>query len=171
MMLALLFSLRGGACLYQGEELGLPEAEVPFERLADPYGLAFWPEFKGRDGCRTPMPWTSAASDIPPPHAALAVEVQEADSASLLNTTRRLLRWRKQHPALGEGSLVPLDLGAGLVAFERVAGEDRVLCVFNPGPEAARLVLPDGRRPAEGTGFRVEAEWLLLDGWGAALLV
>src|SRR5690606_34169622 len=57
MLVALVCSLRGSVCLYQGEELGLPEAEVPFEALQDPYGVAFWPNFKGRDGCRTPMPW------------------------------------------------------------------------------------------------------------------
>ena len=50
-------SLRGSVCIYQGEELGLSEAEVPYEALQDPYGIAFWPTFKGRDGCRTPMPW------------------------------------------------------------------------------------------------------------------
>ena len=56
-LLAMLCSLRGSVCLYQGEELGLPEAELPFHALRDPYGIAFWPNFKGRDGCRTPMPW------------------------------------------------------------------------------------------------------------------
>jgi glycosidase len=50
-------SLRGTVCLYQGEELGLPEAQLAFEDLQDPYGITMWPEFKGRDGCRTPMPW------------------------------------------------------------------------------------------------------------------
>ena len=54
---ALLMSLRGSVCLYQGEELGLGEAELLFEDLRDPYGIRFWPEFKGRDGCRTPMVW------------------------------------------------------------------------------------------------------------------
>ena len=43
------------------EELGLGEADVPFEALQDPYGITFWPNFKGRDGCRTPMPWTEGA--------------------------------------------------------------------------------------------------------------
>ncbi|WP_266096800.1 alpha-amylase family glycosyl hydrolase, partial [Acinetobacter baumannii] len=52
---ALLFSLRGSVCIYQGEELGLSEANLAFEDLQDPYGIRFWPEFKGRDGCRTPM--------------------------------------------------------------------------------------------------------------------
>ena len=55
--LALLLSLRGSVCLYQGEELGLTEAYVPYEDLQDPYGKRFWPKFRGRDGCRTPMVW------------------------------------------------------------------------------------------------------------------
>ena len=50
----LLLCLRGSVCLYQGEELGLPEADIGFDDLQDPYGIEFWPEFKGRDGCR----WT-----------------------------------------------------------------------------------------------------------------
>ena len=53
----LMMCLRGSTCLYQGEELGLPEADIAFEDLQDPYGIEFWPEFKGRDGCRTPMVW------------------------------------------------------------------------------------------------------------------
>ncbi len=57
MLTALLASLRGSVCMYQGEELGLGEASVAFEDLQDPYGITFWPNFKGRDGCRTPMPW------------------------------------------------------------------------------------------------------------------
>ena len=57
--LALMLSLRGSVCLFQGEELGLTEAYVPFEELQDPYGKRFWPKFRGRDGCRTPMPWLS----------------------------------------------------------------------------------------------------------------
>src|SRR5690606_5593907 len=55
--LVLLMCLRGSVCIYQGEELGLPEAELAFEDLRDPYGIEFWPAYKGRDGCRTPMPW------------------------------------------------------------------------------------------------------------------
>ena len=56
---ALVCALRGSVCVFQGEELGLGEADVPYEALRDPYGIAFWPTFKGRDGCRTPMPWDS----------------------------------------------------------------------------------------------------------------
>ncbi|MCH2547373.1 MAG: alpha-amylase family glycosyl hydrolase, partial [Alphaproteobacteria bacterium] len=62
LLVALLCTLRGSVCIYQGEELGLPEADVPYERLQDPYGITFWPEYKGRDGCRTPMPWQTKAA-------------------------------------------------------------------------------------------------------------
>jgi alpha-glucosidase len=55
--IAILASLPGTICLYQGEELGQTETELTYEELTDPPGLRFWPENKGRDGCRTPMVW------------------------------------------------------------------------------------------------------------------
>ena len=58
--ISVLSALRGSICLYQGEELALPEAELQLEDLRDPYGIRFWPAFKGRDGCRTPMVWEKA---------------------------------------------------------------------------------------------------------------
>ncbi|MBW8909870.1 MAG: alpha-glucosidase, partial [Mesorhizobium sp.] len=108
---ALLMSLRGSVCLYQGEELGLGEAELQFEDLQDPYGIRFWPEFKGRDGCRTPMVWDATASNagfstakpwlpVPGKHLSQAVNVQQGDDASLLEHYRRFLGFRRQHPAL-----------------------------------------------------------------------
>ena len=56
LLVAFLLSLRGSVSLYQGEELGLPEAYLTEGDLRDPFGIAFWPEFRGRDGSRTPMP-------------------------------------------------------------------------------------------------------------------
>ncbi|TJV90224.1 MAG: alpha-glucosidase, partial [Mesorhizobium sp.] len=84
--IALLSCLRGSICLYQGEELGLEEAELALEDLRDPYGIRFWPGFKGRDGCRTPMVWEKGAENagfstgkpwlpIPESHRARAVDV------------------------------------------------------------------------------------------------
>src|SRR4051794_24361211 len=64
LLMALLLSLRGSVCLYQGEELGLTEADLREADLRDPFGIAYWPEFRGRDGSRTPMPWCAEA-----PHA------------------------------------------------------------------------------------------------------
>ena len=128
-------------CLYQGEELGLGEAEVAFEDLQDPYGIAFWPNFKGRDGCRTPMPWTDAATagftqckpwlPIPDAHRARNVAAQEADEGSVLNGVRRFLRWRKQQPALVAGDIAFLDAPEPVLAFVRRDGTEAMLVVFN----------------------------------------
>ena len=153
-MIALVCSLRGSVCLYQGEDLGLPEADVPYEALQDPYGKAFWPNFKGRDGCRTPMPWTSAAhagfSDsqpwlpLPDAHIARNVEAQAADPQSVLNAARAFLRWRKQQPALVEGTIRFLDAPAQVLAFVREHDGQRLLVAFNLSPDAITWAPPAG---------------------------
>jgi alpha-glucosidase len=149
---ALVCSLRGAVCIYQGEELGLREADVPFESLRDPYGIAFWPNFKGRDGCRTPMPWRKAERGgfstgtpwlpLPPEHLALAVEVQERDPASALQAFRRLMRWRRQHPALLWGDIEFLVATDAVLAFTRKLGDERLLVAFNLSPQGATAELP-----------------------------
>ncbi len=136
----LLICLRGSVCLYQGEELGLPEAELAFEDLQDPYGIEFWPEFKGRDGCRTPMVWqadnrmggfTSAAKSwlpVPAAHLGLAVARQAGDPASMLEHYRRVLALRRAHPALRTGAMTGLRAQGDVVSFLREGlGEDAVL--------------------------------------------
>ena len=181
-LVALVCSLRGSVCLYQGEELGLPEAEVPFEALQDPYGKAFWPTFKGRDGCRTPMPWTGGDNagfsrarpwlPVAEAHRARNVQAQDADAASVLNAVRAFLRWRRTRPVLVAGSIRFLDAPASILAFVREHAGERVLVAFNlsgssiewtprrdialldvPGIEAA--VLHDGclQFPPRGAAF------------------
>jgi len=164
MLVAMVCSLRGSVCLYQGEELGLPEAEVPFEALQDPYGIAFWPNFKGRDGCRTPMPWTAAADagfsaarpwlPVPDSHRALAVERQEADPGSVLHAFRAFMRWRRAQPALVHGDIAFLDAGEPVLAFVRQAGGQRLLAAFNLSGAPAAFALPAGAwMPLEGHGM------------------
>jgi len=149
---ALVCSLRGAVCIYQGEELGLREADVPFESLRDPYGIAFWPTFKGRDGCRTPMPWRRAERGgfstgtpwlpLPADHVALAVETQEHDPASTLQAFRRLMRWRRQQPALLWGDIHFLLATDAVLAFTRELADERLLVAFNLSPQAASAELP-----------------------------
>ena len=139
--LALLLAMRGDICLYQGEELGLPQADVPFEKLQDPFGISFWPKFKGRDGCRTPMPWTGAAHGgfstaepwlpVDPAHIAMNVERQEADADSNLRFAREVIALRKAHPELSGGSIALLDAPQGVLAFVREHEGGRILCLFN----------------------------------------
>jgi alpha-glucosidase len=143
MALLLLLALRGTIFLYQGEELGLPQAEVPFERLVDPEAIANWPETLGRDGARTPMPWTGDEFagfstvepwlPVDPRHRALAVALQEADPASTLHQTRRMLGLRRAHPALRLGAMTLLDSVGDLLLFERAFEEETLLCIFNLG--------------------------------------
>ena len=152
----MILSMRGSVCLYEGEELGLTEAELAFEDLVDPYGIEFWPEFKGRDGCRTPMVWqadahlgaftTAARAWLPVPadHLPKAVDRQEASNDSMLAHYRAMLAFRKQHAALGKGSITLLEAPAGVLAFTRTEGAETLLCVFNMTASAAAFALPAG---------------------------
>jgi alpha-glucosidase len=140
-MLALLFAMRGDICMYQGEELGLPQADVPYERIQDPFGKSFWPKFKGRDGCRTPMPWNSKLhggfSRVEPwlpvsdEHRALNIQKQEADPKSVLNFYREIITMRKISPALMKGTIELIDAPHGVLAFMRRCEEQELLCLFN----------------------------------------
>lgn len=140
-MLALLFAMRGDICLYQGEELGLPQADVPYERLRDPFGISFWPKFKGRDGCRTPMPWSDQLhggfSKVEPwlpvndEHRALNIAGQEVDSDSVLNFCKRIIALRKSSPALLQGAIELIAAPQGVLAFTRRCDEQTLLCLFN----------------------------------------
>ena len=151
----LLMCLRGNIFLYQGEELGLPQAHIPFERLQDPEAIANWPETKGRDGARSPIPWeeskphggfSSVEPWLPmdPAHLPLAADRQEGDESSVLNLTRRLVTLRKRHPALRKGRIRIVDAPAPLIAFEREAEGERLLCVFNVGDEPVDWPMPAG---------------------------
>jgi len=159
---ALQFSLRGASCIYQGDELGLPEADIAYEDLQDPYGITMWPEFKGRDGCRTPFPWESASPDlgfgggdrhakpwlpVAESHRALAVGAQEADPGSVLHHYRHLLNWRRGQPALMHGDLTLLPEHPQVLAHVRRHGEQRLLCAFNLSAAPATLTL-DGESVA-----------------------
>ncbi|HEY4253942.1 MAG TPA: alpha-glucosidase [Roseomonas sp.] len=153
LLIALLLSLRGTACVYQGEELGLPDVALSEDEIRDPFGLAYWPDFKGRDGSRTPMPWsadapqagfTAAAAPWLPiraEHAARAADRQERDPDSVLRFTRAMIAFRKAHPALTRGTLRQLDLPEPLIGFLREEGGAGVACVFNLAPEPVAIDL------------------------------
>jgi alpha-glucosidase len=180
LLLASLLTLRGGACVYQGEELGLTEAEIDFSDLQDPWGIEFWPDFKGRDGCRTPMPWSSILPNggfspvkpwlpMPQEHLHLAVDQQEKDPDSVLHMFRRFMAWRKEHPALIRGALrMRLSEGA-ILAFERSLEQERILCVFNFSNQKAVQGVEPGWKTIEGAGLKslLESGRVHLDPFGA----
>ena len=144
MLIVLLGSLRGTPFIYQGEELGLPEADIPFERILDPWGKYLYPKWKGRDGCRTPMPWAdkrmagfTSARDawlpIPAVHRTLSVARQDKDQNSVLNLTRYFLHWRRTQPPLLTGDIRFIDAGReDVLVFDRTGADGQVVqCAFN----------------------------------------
>jgi alpha-glucosidase len=160
----LLCSLRGSVCLYEGEELGLEEADIAFEDLRDPYGIRFWPGFKGRDGCRTPMVWEASADNagfstgkpwlpVPASQREKAVDVQNGDSLSVLAHYRAVLALRRAHPALVFGSIRFIDTEGDILAFIREGGGEKLLCVFNFASEPAKWPLPQELGPVEAVDF------------------
>jgi alpha-glucosidase len=161
----LLMCLRGSVCLYQGEELGLPEADIAFDDLQDPYGIEFWPEFKGRDGCRTPMVWeadnrlggfSSAAKawlPVPAEHLGRAVSRQATDPASMMAHYRAALALRRAHPVLRTGTMTPLVAQGDVVRFMRQDGAEMLFCAVNLGDAPADVALPEGVWTATGAGL------------------
>jgi alpha-glucosidase len=151
LLLALLLSLKGTALIYQGEELGLPAADIRRDQIRDPVGDLYWPYTGGRDGCRTPMPWDASAPNLgfttgtpwlplSPKHRALAVSEQERDAGSTLNFTRRFLAFRRTSAALRWGDIVFVDASAPLLAFTREHEGEKLLCLFNMSGEAAEFL-------------------------------
>ena len=158
---ALLMCLRGSICLYQGEELGLAEADIAFEDLQDPYGIQFWPEFKGRDGCRTPMVWDTDNSNggfstgkpwlpVTASHLGMSVAAQTADPASMLAHYRAALALRRAHPTLRVGVMTVPTATGDLVQFAR-HGAETIFCAFNLGDTTTKFDLPAGNWQAIGT--------------------
>jgi alpha-glucosidase len=184
--ITLLASLRGSLCLYQGEELGLPQAELTFEQLQDPYGIRFWPDFKGRDGCRTPYPWDSKKPNagftsgtpwlpVSGDHAQAAFDTQSGEDGSVLAHYRKVLHARAASPALLSGSLKFLESGHAILAFERGADTERRLCVFNFSGTPVHYKVSDEFAsaqfdPAFTSGAKLESHNLKLSAHGFAML-
>lgn len=143
----LVAALPGSLYIYQGDELGLPEVELPLDAIEDPMHFRSRGVDPGRDGCRVPLPWAGASTPygfggtpwLPQPAdwAALTVEAQEADPASTLNLYRRAIALRSGIADFTGGDLEWLELGADVLAFRR---GDGTVSITNLG--AVPLPLP-----------------------------
>lgn len=155
MTTTLLLSLRGSVCLYQGEELGLTEAVLDLKDLQDPYGIQFWPTFKGRDGCRTPMVWSETQVNggfsgakpwlpVPPEHLHLAVSAQEGPD-TLLSHYRNALAFRARHPVFAKGGITFREGTEEVLVFERSMAGHAILVAVNmsDGPVTLKLDVRD----------------------------
>lgn len=149
---AMLMSFRGSVCIYQGEELGLGETEMEFGELTDPPGIAHWPDYKGRDGCRTPMPWDNGNDyngfstakpwlPIKEPQAKLNVTDQAQDPQAPLAFYREMLAFRKERPVLQDAEMRFFDTDEPVLAYLRGTGVDALACVLNlsPAPVVVRV--------------------------------
>jgi alpha-glucosidase len=174
-------TLRGSVCLYQGEELALTEADLAYQDLQDPYGIQFWPEFKGRDGCRTPMVWDSQVAQggfstvkpwlpVPVEHILRAVSVQQGDENSVLEHYRRFLAFRKLYPAFAKGEIEFSEPQEDALIFTRECGNEKILCVFNMSALETNVSLPAGEWQAlTGHGFNSNnyGDKIDIPAWGA----
>jgi alpha-glucosidase len=141
----LLLALPGPVFLYQGDELGLPEVDLPDDAISDPM---FWSSNgarRGRDGCRVPLPWAGRITPFafspdhpaavpwlpqPPTFADYSIEQQRAEASSTLHLYRYALALRRNLRQLGDGELRWLDGGRDVLAFSR---GDGFLCAVNFG--------------------------------------
>nr|MBA3267328.1 DUF3459 domain-containing protein [Acidimicrobiia bacterium] len=142
----LMLALPGGAYVYQGEELGLPQVtDLPDSALRDPTFLRTNGAERGRDGCRVPIPWSDDAPPFgfgrdkawlpqPPAWADLTVERQESDAASMLTLYRDALRLRKR--VNQSAPLEWIDAADDVLAFRR--GPD-FACAINLADEPAEV--------------------------------
>lgn len=186
---AMLFTLRGTPYVYQGDELGLPEADIAFEDLQDPYGITMWPKFKGRDGCRTPMPWTKSDAmagftkadrawlPVPAEHRALAVDQQDGKPGSMLSYYRQLLHWRKAQPALIKGEMTLQPANEQVLAYQRKHEDQTLLCVFNFSHKKASFELPARWKKDAAiltdsgiTGAEIRRGKVMLEPYGGAVI-
>ena len=144
--LMLLSTLRGNPIIYQGEELGLPQASVPYSKLKDPEAILNWPKTLGRDGARTPMPWEAGKLNagfssgepwlpVDPEHAKLAVDQQQGND-SVLRFTTEMLATRKRYKALLSGGMTFLEGGPkSVLGVRRQLDGEEILALFNFGNE------------------------------------
>ncbi len=115
----LLLTLRGTAFLYQGDEIGMENVDVPPAQMKDPFGINV--PGQGRDGCRTPMQWDATANagfsdagvetwlPLSPDYQTVNVDAQSKDETAFLLLTRRLIDLRREKPALRQGRYTPMQ--------------------------------------------------------------
>jgi len=151
MMLLLLLSLRGTPIIYYGEEVDMQEYEIKKDELRDPQGIRFWPDIKGRDGCRLPFPWDSKLTNQGfnsgtkpwlPAANKLSLDQAKADSGSTFHVLQEMLQIRKNFPALQNGSYQKILLDRECFVFERKTEDETMLIAANFSTEEQSINLP-----------------------------
>ena len=151
-MAQVMLALPGAAFIYNGEELGLPNVDLPDEALQDPVWERSGHTRRGRDGCRVPMPWGGNAPPfgfsenpdtwlpIPPEWSALTVEKQRDAADSTLSFFRRALQLRRSRAEFDGAAIELMKSTRDSLAFRLVGGG--LMCVLNAGRRP--MALPEG---------------------------
>jgi alpha-glucosidase len=155
----LLLTLRGTPTLYNGDELGMTMAHIPPDRVRDPFEMNVPGLGLGRDGARSPMPWSDGAYagfSRSEPWCPLIkdwkttnVALFENDPVSMLTLHRKLLGLRRRYPALMTGSYHALLATGDILVYRRKQGAMSILVALNLGPQAGSLEVED----CEGTAL------------------
>lgn len=175
--IAMLAHFPGTLGIYQGEELGQTQTDITFDELKDTANIAFWPDYKGRDGCRTPMVWEEAAPNagfstgtpwlpVKPPQAARAVDAQEARNDSLLHHYRATLAHRKATPAMTQGDTHFIDLPEPVLGITRTLPGNNVTGVFNLSGTRQVLALQGAAQPIGPARGSLDARTIILPAHG-----
>ena len=141
-LLLLLLCLRGTPILYYGDEIEMPEYAVQQNEVQDPVGIRYWPQYKGRDGCRTPFAWDLEQANqgfnvgkTPwlPAKSPVGLMQEQINPQSTYTLTCEMLRLRRSLPALQKGSFAFVVHDERCFMFERLTAEQtlRIACNFS----------------------------------------
>ncbi len=167
MLALMLLTLRGVPFFYYGEEIGMKTTEpARLEDVRDPVGKVYWPKYKGRDGERTPMQWTSERNAgfslaetpwLPVPSTATTrnVETMSQDPNSIFNFYKQAIRLRRASPALLDGVYAAVGDDPYVFAYRRHAPKQTMIVALNMSNEARTLKLSPQELGGEGKRLRV----------------
>lgn len=138
----MLMTLRGTPFIYYGDEIGMRDIQLSRSQIQDPVGRKYWPFYKGRDACRSPMQWTelrnsgfSDGNPWLPVHTNFQnrnVQSQLSDPESLINLYKKLIQLRHQHPVLVNGNLSFInDLPNNVLSYQRIDQSDTAMIFLN----------------------------------------
>ncbi|HNZ15625.1 MAG TPA: alpha-amylase family glycosyl hydrolase, partial [Anaerolineaceae bacterium] len=153
LLATMLLTVRGTPYIYYGEEIGMRDIKVPRKEIQDPVGKRYWPFYKGRDGCRSPMQWNASVNSgfstgtpwlpIHPNHSVRNVANQLSSPASLLNFYKQLIQIRRQQLSLQRGDLeLVSEPNKNLLVYKRVLADETCLIILNFARDIQSFELP-----------------------------
>ena len=142
LLLAMQLTVRGTPYLYYGEEIGMRDINLARSQIQDPVGKRYWPFNKGRDGCRSPMQWSSKLNagfttgepwlPVNKDYPVRNLASQSASPASLLSFYKQMIKLRQAYPALNAGNLEMIQAeNEDLLVYQRQAGDQKMLIILN----------------------------------------